>query len=213
MGISVFKGDRGSAEVRFCLPWLRAASKLRQTLYADGEGFDPFSYNETAAVGHLVSAAGRAGYLALPEFTENNRRLPAGRYRAGRCDLWLASPEQDVQWLMEFKLCKLVPGAKKGLITPINEAMQDVFDRDRQEAQDRWGCVIYCLEEPWETLDQEAKDEFQSLGRLEVLADYVDLAFRFNDDVGPAYLLMKRLPELARKAKPHMVPKDALADA
>jgi hypothetical protein len=47
------------------MKWLDTESDTRDLLHAGGEGFDPFRYNETAAVGFLVAAAGI--YLRQPE--------------------------------------------------------------------------------------------------------------------------------------------------
>ena len=143
MAVERIQGDGRTAEVRFCQRWLNAANELRDQLFEDGQGFDPFRYNETATVGFLVAAAGRANMLALPEFAENNRNLPKGRVRAGRRDLWLANRDWTINWVIEFKLNWFGQRSRRGLVTPLNGAIGNAFDRDRQEAGDRWG--VRCL--------------------------------------------------------------------
>lgn len=100
MALHCLKGDKDEDATRLCARWLKAADRMRTHLYESGNGFDPLRYNETATVGFLVAAAGRARMLALPEFTEDRETLPEGRVRAGRCDLWLASEDWEIEWLL-----------------------------------------------------------------------------------------------------------------
>jgi hypothetical protein len=182
-----------------CNTWLKAADAMREQLFEDGEGFDPFQYNETATVGFLVAAAGRAGMFALPEFTEQNRKLPEGRFRAGRCDLWLASEDLSIDWLIEFKLCWYGRNAKIGLITPINNAIDAVFDRDRGEADDRWGCVVYNPNSHWFAANAEERALWKSPSRIKLVARAVDFAFEMDGPAGPCHVLMKKIPPRARQ--------------
>ncbi|MDR6509162.1 hypothetical protein J2792_000002 [Novosphingobium capsulatum] len=196
MSVHVLRGI--GEDRRFLRRWLGAASELRDLLHSDGTGFDPLGYNETATVGFLVAAAGRANLLSLPEFTESNRKLPEGRVRAGRCDMWIASEDWQIDWLLEFKVAFYGPRAGIGLVRKLNAAIENVFDRDRAEAGRRFGCVVFCPGESWFDLDEEAQTKWKTPATIERLASHVDLAVRFDDLAGPAYLLMK---EVARRAR------------
>lgn len=138
MGVHVIKRGSDEQSFAFCKRWLTAADSLRAHLHDEGERFDPFRYNETATVGFLVAAAGRARMLALPEFTEDCKNLPEGRVRAGRCDLWLASEDWKINWLLEFKQRWYGPGSRRGLVTSLNDAIKCAVDRDKREANVRW---------------------------------------------------------------------------
>lgn len=205
MAIRHIRGKLSTNDVRFCRDWLQAAADLRDLLFEDGEGFDPFRYNETATVGFLVAAAGRAGMFALPEFTESNRRLPDGRVRAGRCDLWIGSTDWRVQWLIEFKLGWYGPRARDGLVTPMNAAIRCAFGRDRLEADERWACVVYAPGRRWvgETPAQRAK--WASHAEVDRLAKHVDVAFEIGGAAGPAHVLLKRIPARARIPERHLL--------
>jgi hypothetical protein len=212
MSVRIIQGEAGP-DVRFLRRWLRRASQLRDLLHADGEGFDPLSYNETATVGFLVAAAGRANLLSLPEFTETNRKLPEGRVRAGRCDMWIASEDWEINWLLEFKIAFYGPRAGIGLVRRLNEAVQNVFDRDREEAGRRFGCAVFCPREEWLDLDDEERATWKTPATIERLATHVDFAIRFDDLAGPAYLLLKEVPRRAGSAKPHKLEKHAITRA
>lgn len=184
---------------------------MRDHLYEDGNGFDPFRYNETATVGFLVAAAGRAGMFALPEFTEQIRKLPKGRVRAGRCDLWLASEDWSINWLIEFKLCWYGPNARNGLVTPMNGAIGCVFDRDRGEADDRWGCVVYSPGRRWVKESNQRRARWRSQTRIDTLAESVDLAFEIAGPAGPAHILLKKIARGARQRERYLLPRDLLS--
>jgi hypothetical protein len=198
MAIERIKGDGRTVEARLSEQWLCAANELREHLFDGGQGFDPFRYNETATVGFLVAAAGRAKMFALPEFAENHRRLPEGRVRAGRCDLWLADEDWTINWLIEFKLNWFGRRSRRGLVTPLNKAIQNAFDRDREEAEDRWGCVVYCPAPQWFELGETDRQSWTTPTTIERLASFVDLAFKFSGAASPAYILMKKVPSRAR---------------
>ena len=169
---------------------------MRDHLYAD-DGFDPFRFNETATVGFLVAAAGRAGLFALPEFTEDNRKLPEGRVRAGRCDLWIASEDWRINWLIEFKLGWYGPRARDGLVTPMNAAITCAFGRDRTEADERWACVVYAPGRRWVD-EPRRRAQWQSHARVDRLSAHVDIAFEIGGPAGPTHILLKRIPAGAR---------------
>ncbi len=182
---------------------------MRDHLYENG-GFDPLRYNETASVGFLVAAAGRAGLFALPEFLEDNRKLPNGRVRAGRCDMWLASEDLEITWLIEFKLGWYGPNTSKGLVTPMNAAIECAVGRDRAEADERWACVVYAPLNRWVTESRVEGAKWKSRARIDALAKIVDLAFEIGGPAGPAHLLMKKIPRGARKSGPYMLNLDIL---
>ncbi|NML07726.1 hypothetical protein [Sphingomonas sp. G-3-2-10] len=161
-------------------------------------------------MGFLVAAAGRAGLFALPEFTEDNRRLPEGRVRAGRCDLWIASEDWEINWLIEFKLGWYGPRARDGLVTPMNAAIKCAFDRDRSEADDRWACVVYAPGRRWVDETPAKRKAWRSHAEVERLAESVDIAFEINGPAGPAHLLMKKIPRGARKLERYLLAKDLL---
>jgi hypothetical protein len=212
MAVERIQGDGRTIEARFCKRWLTAADELRENLFENGEGFDPLRYNETATVGFLVAAAGRARMLALPEFAENCRTLPGGRVRPGRCDLWLANEDWTINWLIEFKLNWFGPRSRNGLVTPLNRALGNAFDRDRQEARDRWGCVVYCPGKQWFDHSETDRPRWTAPETIEALALSVDLAFKFSSTAGPAYLLMKRVPPHARLRENCLLDADMLYD-
>lgn len=209
MGLRHIKGDRRTAEVKFCHTWLQAASDMRDHLY--GGGFDPLRYNETATVGFLVAAAGRAGFFALPEFTEDNRKLPDGRVRAGRCDLWIGSEDWEINWLIEFKLGWYGPRARDRLITPMNAAIKCAFQRDRAEASDRWACVVYAPGRRWVFERERQRAKWQSHLMVDRLAEHVDIAFEIGGTAGPAHILMKKIPRAARILENQLLSQDLLA--
>lgn len=213
MALRRVSGKLSTREGRFCRRWLQAASEMRDHLFEDGNGFDPFRYNETATVGFLVAAAGRAGMYALPEFTEDNRKLPEGRVRAGRCDLWVASEDWSINWLIEFKLGWYGPNARNGLVTPMNKAIGCAFDRDRGEAEDRWGCAVYSPGRRWIKESAPARAKWKSHARIDELANSVDFAFEIGGPAGPAHVLMKRIPPAARQRERYMLKRDLLRSA
>lgn len=186
---------------------------MRDHLYDEGSGFDPFRYNETATVGLLVAAAGRAGLYALPEFTEDNRKLPDGRLRAGRCDLWIASEDWEIDWLIEFKLGWYGPRARANLTKPMNAAIRCALARDPQEANERWACVVYV---PRKRLAGEMLANcklWESYTELERLAASVDLAFEIDGSAGPVHMLMKRIPRGARNINLDLLDPDLLQES
>jgi hypothetical protein len=211
MAVKRIKGDGSTKAARFCKRWLTAADELREILFENGQGFDPLRYNETATVGFLVAAAGRAQMLALPEFAEDCRKLPKGRVRAGRCDLWLADQDWKINWVIEFKLNWFGPRSREQLVTSLNEAVRNVFDRDPLEADDRWGCVVYCPNNRWLELDEQQRKRWTTPTTIEALSRYVDLAFKFSSKAGPAYLLMKRVPPRARSQEKYQLDASCLA--
>jgi hypothetical protein len=205
MGLHVIQRGSDDEALSFCKRWLATADRLREHLHDGGEGFDPFRYNETATVGFLVAAAGRARMLALPEFTEDCENLPAGRVRAGRCDLWLASEDWRINWLMEFKQCWYGPRSRRGLVTSLNDAIKCAVDRDKREADVRWAVTVYCPFDKWYEQDERARAAWASANAITDLATHVDLAFRFDGTPGPTYMLLKRLPGGARSVERHQL--------
>lgn len=204
MTVTVFNSvDRRTIDSKFCERWFAAADELRSMIYASGEGFDPFDFNETATVGILAVAAGRAGLMALPEFVETNRQLPEGRVRAGRCDLWIADPDWKMDWLIEFKVRWFRPHDDKKLVNKMNEAIRAVCERDRQEAKDRWACTVYAP--AYDVAGSNDPSAWPSLGRIENLAERVDLAFRMDGGRCPVFILMRRIPKMARKFERYML--------
>lgn len=210
MAVRHINGRLNTREGSFCRRWFEAAADMRDHLYAQGDGFDPLHYNETATVGFLVAAAGRAGLFALPEFTEYNRRLPVGRVRAGRCDLWVASEDWKINWLIEFKLSWYGPRSCHGLLTPMNAAIHCAFGRDRAEADERWACVVYAPATRWLEQSPVQRADWKSHVRLDELGRSVDIAFEFGGLAGPAYILLKRIPYGARLAERHVLSRDLL---
>jgi len=205
MALRHIHGDLRTIEGKFCRQWLEAAAAMRDHLYEDGNGFDPFRYNETATVGFLVAAAGRAGFFALPEFTESNRRLPEGRVRAGRCDMWLASEDWQVNWLLEFKLGWYGPRARDGLVTSMNAAIKCAFDRDRAEADERWACVVYAPGRRWVDEKPAQRAKWQSHAMVDKLGAKVSLAFEINGRAGPAHVLLQNIPRGARAVERYLL--------
>lgn len=210
MGVHVIKRGSDEQSFAFCKRWLTAADSLRAHLHDEGEGFDPFRYNETATVGFLVAAAGRARMLALPEFTEDCKNLPEGRVRAGRCDLWLASEDWKINWLLEFKQRWYGPGSRRGLVTSLNDAIKCAVDRDKREANVRWAVTVYCPVDKWYEQSENERGGWTSPKALEDLAAHVDLAFCLDGIMGPAYLLLKKLPGGARSVARHQLRSDIL---
>lgn len=211
MALQCLKGDKDEDATRLCARWLKAADRMRTHLFESGNGFDPLRYNETATVGFLVAAAGRARMLALPEFTEDRETLPEGRVRAGRCDLWLASEDWEIEWLLEFKLCWYGPSSRRGLVSRLNSAIKCAIDRDKDEASDRWGVVVYCPIDKWYD-EPGSRDGWKSPGRLARLANSVDMAFHLTSPAGPVYFLFKKLPRGARSAKRYQLKEGLLDD-
>jgi hypothetical protein len=209
MGLRHIRGDLRTVAGRFCNSWLQAADDMRDHLFEDG-GFDPFRYNETATVGFLVAAAGRAGHFALPEFSETNRKLPEGRVRAGRCDLWVANQDWSVNWLIEFKLGWYGPRSRDGLVTPMNAAIECAFGRDRAEADERWGCVVYAPGRRWTTQGPAQRRSWTSDANVDRLAGFVDFAFEIGGDAGPAHVLLKRIPPGARSLERYQLDRRVL---
>src|SRR5690349_242338 len=77
--------DERTIEARLWPRWMKAADTLvsRFAHFDD----DPFSYNETASVSLLCSAATRCGYLAFAEYATTKRGRKDKRERGhGRCD-------------------------------------------------------------------------------------------------------------------------------
>lgn len=213
MGLHVIERGSDVEAFDFCKHWLSAADRLRRHLYDEGQGFDPLRYNETATVGFLVAAAGRARMLALPEFTEDCAKLPEGRVRAGRCDLWLASEDWTINWLMEFKQCWYGPRSRRGLVTALNDAIKCAVERDKREADVRWAVTVYCPFDSWYEKDESKSKKaavWTSPEAIAALARHVDLAFRLDGAMGPAYILLKRLPGGARSVARHRLPPDIL---
>jgi hypothetical protein len=81
-------------------PWVDAAAGLCER-WADFED-DPFSYNETASVSLLASAAAKVGYLGLAEYVTSKRSSSDLRRKVnGRSDYWMSAEHRS--WLFEFK--------------------------------------------------------------------------------------------------------------
>jgi hypothetical protein len=213
MTLRHIRGDLRTTEGKFCHRWLKAAAGMRDHLFDEGNGFDPFRYNETATVGFLVAAAGRAGFFALPEFTEDNRRLPEGRVRAGRCDMWLASEDWKVNWLIEFKLGWYGPRSRDGLVTPMNAAIKCAFERDRGEADERWACVVYSPGKRWINENAVQRAKWRSHAMVDEFAESADIAFEISGTAGPAHVLLKRIPRGARVLEHYLLDSDVLRPA
>ena len=135
-------GDRRSREARLWAPWLRQLPRLRRQ-FANRFDFDPLRYNETASVGLLATAAGRAGFLTLTEYVADKRAPGRGRpYRDGRCDLWLGHAESGAAWAIEFKqlfcAARCRPATLEG---QLRLACEDAWQVDAVEGR-RFGALI-----------------------------------------------------------------------
>jgi hypothetical protein len=135
-------GDHRSREARLWAPWLRQLPRLRKQV-ANAFDFDPLRYNETASVGLLATAAGRAGFLTLAEFVSDKRAPGRGRpYRNGRCDLWLGHADTGAAWAIEFK--QLFCAARCRPMTledQLRRACEDAWQVDAVEGR-RFGALI-----------------------------------------------------------------------
>lgn len=212
MPLHSLRGDGRTGEMRFLRRWLEAAHSLRDAMFEGGDGFDPLRYNETATVGLLVAAAGRAGLFALPEFTESHRKLPEGRVRAGRCDLWIADEDWSINWLIEFKLFWYPPGARKGLVRCLNKAVKCVFERDSGEAGRRFGCAVYHPSDDWLDQTDEQRAQWKAPERIEALAAHADYGFRLDGEAPPAYILLKEVSPRARHLENYQIGEAVLKD-
>ena len=183
---------------------LRAAEAMRDELVFEWK-FDPLGYNETASVGFLTGAAGRAGLLPLPEFKETNDRLPAGRTHAGRCDLWLGDSRTGNDLIVEAKQGWYLPNTRRRLVTALNGAVQAAFHRARTEAKSRYACLICVPWTPEMARRRDGTDRFPS-GTYEPdafaparrylagLVEQSDLAFRMDGTERPVTFIFRRVP-------------------
>lgn len=201
MRVERLKGGADDRRTEVLSDWMRAAGKMRVELWENWE-FDPLRFNETAMVGFLVAAAGRAGLLAFPEYAESDRRLPEGRVRAGRCDLWLATPDGEMSEVIEFKLCWFGPRGRKGLLRPLNAAIDDVCKRDPREAPGRLAAAVYC---PWSQNGLENCHSWKAHANIRALASHVDFAFAIPGGECTTYFLFKSVSTSVRVSERHHV--------
>lgn len=199
------KGDLRTVEGKLFNRWISEAASLRSDFYDDGRGFDPLLYNETATVSFLTSAASRIDLIALAEYTESHRNLPAGR-RKGRCDLYVSTRDWKTEWLIEFKQSWHNEGSIAGVTRKMNEAIECAFARDRIEARDRYACCIFVPWKGWEDND-EADDQprWRSFTQVEQLAAKVDHAYKIGGAACPAYILAQKIPRMARNVERYIL--------
>lgn len=182
-----------TAERREWPKWMRAAAKLREECWHTF-GFDPFSYNETAIVGHLVAAAGRAGFASLPEYAEDKTHRSAGA-KGGRCDLWLGHAEGAMDWAFEFKRGWMLPGTTTRMNGWLRSAREAAEDRNKEEASKRIAAVAYIPElHPMPTGDypeiEFTKDSHgKAYSQLNTIIEESDLAYRIDGGSRPVFIV------------------------
>lgn len=211
MSFEIIKPAQNQVQARHFESWFRAASEIRDAVYSTDEGyeFDPLRYNETATVGFLANAAGRANLFALPEYEAIKTKSDKSE-RSGRCDLWVGSGDGELHAMLELKLCWYLPGSRVKLITRLNEAIECAHKRSAREAGERWGGVVYCPVQKWLRLGEKRRSEWQAPLNLRELARYVDFACLLDGDAGPAFVLLKRLDPASRRLSKHTIPVDVL---
>jgi hypothetical protein len=109
---------------RIWLQWMQAAQEVYSRFTdRDAEDVDdPFSYNERASVGVLVSAAERAGLMSMAEFCTHKGDKNDGNM-THRCDLWIADQDWSHEWAFEFK--QVWAYDPKGVLAGLKAARQD----------------------------------------------------------------------------------------
>lgn len=115
--ITLVNGDARTTEFRVWSEWMAKAAFLFDRHLSLWDDDDPFSYNETASVAFLASAAALAGHVALAECCTEKLSAAADtakarkRKRHGRGDLWLYTEKSG--WAFEFKQ-RLSVGVSRG---------------------------------------------------------------------------------------------------
>ena len=160
--IEWLSGDRRSREARLWSPWLRQLPRLRKQ-YSDVFEFDPLRSNETASVGLLATAAGRAGLLTMAEYVAWKRAPGRGRpYRNGRCDLWVGHADSGTSWAFEFKQHFCANRCRPATLTKhLDRAREDARQVDSQEADRRFGGLIVSgwIDDPLPEMTVDAIEE------------------------------------------------------
>lgn len=141
--MQLLSGDGRSREARLWTTWLRQLPRLRKQ-YFEAFEFDPLRSNETASVGLLATAAGRAGLLTMAEYVTWKRALSRGRpYRGGRCDLWVGDPRSGTSWAFEVKQHFCSKRCRPSTLAKhLDRACKDARQVDSLEADRRFGVLI-----------------------------------------------------------------------
>ena len=203
MKLTLITDNELTPQLRHVRKWLSAAAELRASLYEhDGYPFDPLGLSETATVGFLAAAAGRADLYALTEYPELECRRSNGS-RLGRCDLWVASDDESLHWMVEFKVCWYRPRSQKDTLWKrMEEAIECAKTRSSKEADERWACTVFGPNEDWSSLTSADRKKWKSPGLITELGqEKVDLAFRVDGAAGPVFLLFKRVKRGASAPK------------
>ncbi|WP_293864484.1 hypothetical protein [uncultured Alsobacter sp.] len=176
--LAFLHGDRRTSEFLDWQPWLEKAARLVGKF--DRELYDdPFSYNETASVSLLASAATQAGYLALAEFIvwkghKADRRMNA----AGRCDLWIYAERKT--YALEFKQSVPLAVTEARWTASMNAARQAAKYLRADEADERVAALVVSL---WQLDDDDLDDARET---LTALAERCDFAWHIQRKDGEA---------------------------
>ena len=163
--------------------WFRRAATVRRQ-FVEFED-DPLSYNETASVSLLCSAASRAGLLGLAEYSvtklgKKDKRL----HVSGRADLWVFDPATNRSWGLEFK--QIFPRANGGISvikTAFDRARQDANCINAQEADFRVAALMVAV-------GFFGEPKRSAIERIENLAAEADFSCCFTGGEGDAYLML-----------------------
>jgi hypothetical protein len=198
--VSTFSANASEEKISW-QRWLDEIGAVRQKFYQKFDDFDPLYYGETATVGLLANAAGRAGLLALPEFSEARIKRPGGK-RLGRHDLWLVDLKSERSWLFEFKVCWPQKGTRKPLWQTYNHAIQCAYERPHEKSERKVAGVVYV---PYGLYTRENFDALED--RMTAIRDHADVFCKFSGADRPAYLAMQMIDDGRRLSK-YKMPED-----
>jgi hypothetical protein len=156
---------------------------IRRRFIRWSDDIDPLHFNEAASVAALANAASRAGYLALTEYVADKRHTARGRpFRRGRCDLWIASVQDDRSWAFEVKQHFCFARVRAETIrASLKRALKDAREVDKGEADIRVGCllvgprtVVVCTSD--------------FIKQMDAIMRTMPIAFRINGGCSPVWI-------------------------
>lgn len=185
-GAELIVGDGRTRHAKHWSKWLQYVPRIRSKFGRWHENLDPFHSNETASVAFLANAAAKAGYLALTEYVTFKRHASRGRpFRHGRCDLWMGDTVSEFSWAFEVKQHFASSRIRQDTFDNwLKHAHDDAKSVDRNEADDRVGCLIMV---PGETAlqDPHYSDHF------DMVCSSSDFAFRVGGGMSTVWLAFK----------------------
>ena len=139
----IFGFKTASLSMKWADKWLAEWNRMHLDYAQYMNGADAlYWYGERANLTSLASAAWRAGFHAIEDFSAMKRRLPASEKHSGCVDLYVA--HGTLSSIVEAKMCSLTPQTTGAQISlAMDEALEDATKSNFGEQG--IGAVFYVL--------------------------------------------------------------------